>query len=270
MPNSSIAGSSASTNHSETCAAATPHPTSTPTACPSVQPLPRSCSSSGGDRSGLAELRPRQHREDHEQRQRTDHRERLLVLAGRQVQRVGERRQHHRRDREHQQARDHPRRLPAETQHAVAPAARHEGEPEDQQRVRQDRADQRRLHHGHQPGLQREDADEELGQVAHRRLHDPGGRRPRADPPRWSVSSPIRYAIPASATAATAKVTTGAATAPRSTAVSATRPAAAAMTVRSRRSMLCPSFVRRAPTLSRTSPDCNAAAGLTCPRFCNL
>ena len=51
MPSASIAGSSASTNHSETSAAATPHPTSTPTACPSVQPLPGPAVS-GGDRSG--------------------------------------------------------------------------------------------------------------------------------------------------------------------------------------------------------------------------
>ena len=64
-----------------------------------------------------------------------------------------------------------------EAQHLVPPAAGHEGEAEDEERVDEDRADQRGLHQGDEPGPEREDADEELGQVADRRLDDAGRRR---------------------------------------------------------------------------------------------
>ena len=119
-------------------------------------------------------MRPGQDREDEEEDERADHRERLLVLARRQVQAVGERRQHHGGDREHQERGDHPRRAALEAQDAVPPAAGDEGEAEDEERVAEDRADQRGLHHGDEPGPEREDADEELGQVADRRLDDAG------------------------------------------------------------------------------------------------
>ncbi len=99
------------------------------------------------------------------------------MLARRQVQHVGERRQDHRGDREHEQARDHPRGLAAEAQHAVVPAAGEEGEAEDEERVREDRADERGLDDSDEPGLEREDGDEELGQVADRRLDDAGRGR---------------------------------------------------------------------------------------------
>ncbi len=57
-------------------------------------------------------------------------------------------------------------------------AADHERETEHQQQVGQDRADQGRAHDVHEAGLEREDADEQLRQVAQRRLQDAGGARP--------------------------------------------------------------------------------------------
>ena len=77
---------------------------------------------------------------------------------------------------------------------AVLEPADHEREAEHQQQVGQDRADQSGADDVHEPRLEREDADEQLGQVAQRRLQDAGragartGRRaarrtgPRARP----------------------------------------------------------------------------------------
>ena len=42
------------------------------------------------------------------------------------------------------------------------------GDAQDQQAVTQDRADQRRLHHSHQPGAQGKDGDKQFGEVAER------------------------------------------------------------------------------------------------------
>ena len=49
-----------------------------------------------------------------------------------------------------------------------------EGRPEDEQDVGHDRADERSLDDADEPRPQREDADEELGEVAERGLHDAG------------------------------------------------------------------------------------------------
>ena len=61
---------------------------------------------------------------------------------------------------------------------AVPPAAEEERQPEDEQAVGQDRPDQRGLDDDDQAGLEREDRDEQLGQVAQRRLEDAGLARP--------------------------------------------------------------------------------------------
>ena len=53
-------------------------------------------------------------------------------------------------------------------------------EAEHEQRVREDRADDRRLRDDDLAGREREDDDEELGQVAERRLEHAGGGRPEA------------------------------------------------------------------------------------------
>ncbi len=50
-------------------------------------------------------------------------------------------------------------------------------EPEHEQRVREDRADDRGLRDHDLARREREDDDEELGQVTERRLEDPGHRR---------------------------------------------------------------------------------------------
>ena len=56
--------------------------------------------------------------------------------------------------------------------------ARDEHQSEHEQRVDQDRAEDRRLGDHQLTGVQREDDDEELGQVAERRLQQAGRRRP--------------------------------------------------------------------------------------------
>ena len=66
---------------------------------------------------------------------------------------------------------------------AVAQPADHERQAEHQQDVAEDRPDDRCLDHLGQPGPQREDADEQLGQVSQRTLHDAGraGAQPVGD-----------------------------------------------------------------------------------------
>ena len=55
-----------------------------------------------------------------------------------------------------------------------------ERDPEHEDAVREDRADERRLHDRHEALVEREEGDEELGQVAERRLDDPAA--PGAEP----------------------------------------------------------------------------------------
>ena len=62
----------------------------------------------------------------------------------------------------------------------VTQPADEECQAEDKQQVGEDRADQGGLDDDDEAGPQREDRDEELRQVAERRLKDPGRRRPEA------------------------------------------------------------------------------------------
>ena len=148
MPRASIAGSSAATNHSETSAAARPAPQRTTMAVVSGQASSRVCASAGMVRSPCVSIARIEMRVDDQQHDGADHGQRLLVLAGGQVELVGEGREDERGDGEHQQRGDHPRRLAAEAQGAVPPAAGGEGEAEDEEGVREDRADQRGLDDG--------------------------------------------------------------------------------------------------------------------------
>ena len=84
------------------------------------------------------------------------------------------------RGRKHEQGRHHLRLVGAEPLRPVAEAAGDEGQAQHEQRVRQDRPDERRPNDVEQAGAQGEDADEELGQVAQGRLHDPGCLGPEA------------------------------------------------------------------------------------------
>ena len=72
-----------------------------------------------------------------------------------------------------------------EAHHLVVggPGARDDREPEDEQRVREQRAEDRRLRDDDLAGREREEDDEELRQVAERRLEHAGDGRaePRAD-----------------------------------------------------------------------------------------
>ena len=58
------------------------------------------------------------------------------------------------------------------------------------------------------PGVQREHDDEELGQVAQRRLQQAGDRRAEAGGPTCSVANDTIQAPPASASAASTNATT--------------------------------------------------------------
>ena len=81
------------------------------------------------------------------------------------------------------QRRDHPRAVGAEPLHAVADAADEERDPEHEHAVGEDRADERRLHDVDEALVQREERDEELGQVAERRLDDArAAPEPRREP----------------------------------------------------------------------------------------
>ena len=62
----------------------------------------------------------------------------------------------------------------------MAQPANHEGEAQHEERVGEDRADERRLDHHDEALAQGEEADEELRQVAERRLHDTGRGVPEA------------------------------------------------------------------------------------------
>ena len=102
--------------------------------------------------------------------------------------------------------RDWPRPEPLR---AVPQPADDERHAQDQQAVGEDRADQRRLDHDHQPGLEAEEPDEQLRQVAQRRLEDPrdGRALPRAQLRR--SPRPTSEASIARATAVAPNVITG-------------------------------------------------------------
>ena len=121
----------------------------------------------------LAEHRMGEDNKNEKKHDCADDGEFLLMRAARQVQFLSERRQHQRRHRQQKQRRDHSRRLTFEVKHAELPTAGDKGKPENQERVRQNGADQRRLHDGQQSGPEREDADEQFGEIADRRLNMP-------------------------------------------------------------------------------------------------
>ena len=143
---------------------------------------------------------------DDQQADRADDRDRLDVVAGRIVRAEREPEQH---DDEHghlQQRRRVARQALGEAHHAVGRAARadHDHEAEHEQRVGEDRADDRRLRDDELALLQREDDDEQLGQVAERRLQHAGDAGPKRSPS-CSVANDTTHARPASASVAIAK-----------------------------------------------------------------
>ena len=81
-------------------------------------------------------------------------------------------------DRQDEQRGVRRRDLPAERLRPVAQAADQHARPEDQQQVPDDRAGQRRLDDLDQAGLEREERDDQLGDVAEGRVED--ARRPAA------------------------------------------------------------------------------------------
>ena len=171
IPSASVAGLSAVTNQSLTNAAATPAPPSTATVVES------------GQRGGAPPRRPRRrgnrqrHEEEHEQHPGADEAQRPLVRGRRRMERVRKRREREDRRREHAQRRDHPRAQRVESLRPVSDAADEKREAEHEHAVRDDRADERRLHDADQAVAQREQRDEQLGQVPERRLDDAGDRR---------------------------------------------------------------------------------------------
>ena len=130
-------------------------------------------------RAGAEERRQRQH-EHREQHAGADERERLTVRRGRRVERVRQRRHRHRRRREQRERRDHSRPAGVELLRPVAQPADDERDPEHEHAVREDRADERRLDDVDEALAEREERDEELGQVAERGLDD--ARAARAEP----------------------------------------------------------------------------------------
>ena len=98
------------------------------------------------------------------------------------VQALGKGRHGQRRDGQHGQNDDHARGLGGEALRAVAQSPEQEGQPQNEQAVAQDRADQHRLHHGDIALLQGEDAHEQLREVAQRGLQHARGARPQPLP----------------------------------------------------------------------------------------
>ena len=79
-----------------------------------------------------------------------------------------------------EQRRHRPNRWRVESLGPMTEAADEERQAKDEQQVREDRADQGGLDDDHETGPQGEDRDEELGQVAERRLEDARRRRPES------------------------------------------------------------------------------------------
>ena len=96
------------------------------------------------------------------------------------VEGVCERRNREDRRTEHRQRRDHSRARRIEVLCAVADPAYEERDPEHEYAVRDHRADERRLHDADQTSVQREQRDEEFGEVSECRLHDTSRRRAHA------------------------------------------------------------------------------------------
>jgi hypothetical protein len=90
---------------------------------------------------------------------------------------MGERGNGKDRRRQDGERRDDPRPGSVEVLEPVAEPADGERQPKDEDAVREDRADQGGLHELDQAGVQRKEANEELGQVAECRLNSAGARR---------------------------------------------------------------------------------------------
>ena len=85
-------------------------------------------------------------------------------------------RDHHAHRREQHHRAVGPRRGRVELLHVVPHPAEEEGEPERQQQVRQNRADQRGAHHIEQTGPQGHQPDDQLRRVPERRVQQPADR----------------------------------------------------------------------------------------------
>jgi hypothetical protein len=81
---------------------------------------------------------------------------------------------------EHRERRDQARASRVERERAVDNAACEERDAEHEHAVRDHRPHERGLHDSDEPRVQREQRDEQLRQVAERRLHGAGGGRPHA------------------------------------------------------------------------------------------
>ena len=181
-PSAVVAGLRAPVNQSETRAAATPE---APSRARVVQSGQAGSASSSlllrGDPLAVAQRRGDAGREHRQQDDRADRRQDRLVLRRGRVQDGGERGQGQRGDREHEERRDHPRRLGPEGERPAAEAADQERQAQHQEAVGEDRADQRVADERVEALAQGEDRDQQLGQVAERRLDDAAG--PGADVP---------------------------------------------------------------------------------------
>jgi hypothetical protein len=171
--------------------------------------------------------------EDGEEDARADQAQRLLVRLGRGVEGVGKRWDGEDRRRQDCERRDDPRARRVEALEPVPEPADGEREPENEDAVREDRADQRGLHKLDQALVEREQGDEELGEVAERRLNGPAPDELRR-PPSCSVDIPTVRASPAIANAASANRRTGCQSRKCASAAAATRTASTASSIRSR------------------------------------
>jgi hypothetical protein len=102
------------------------------------------------------------------------------VRLGGRVEGVGERGNGEDRRRQDGERRDDPRAWRVEALEPVSEPADGEREPEDEDAVRQDRADQRSLYELNQALVERKKRDEQLGQVAECRLNSASARRSEA------------------------------------------------------------------------------------------
>ena len=148
---------------------------------------------------------------DGEQKDRADGRDRDGMLARAVADGVREPEQDDDEDGEQEERRRVVRQPLPEAHHAVSRRERagDDRQAEDEQRVREQRAEDRRLCDDDLAGREREEDDEELGQVPERRLQHAGQLQAPKRVPTASVAIPIAQASPASAAAANRNTATG-------------------------------------------------------------
>ena len=181
MPSASTAGSSAFTNQSDTNAA--PTPATARTTSPVANENGTSCALLERGLAAIApQIAPEPDAVDGEQKDGADGRDRDRMLARTVADGVGEPEQDDDEDGEQEQRRRVVRQALPEAHHAVSrrERARDDREAEHEQRVREQRAEDRRLRDDDLAGREREEDDEELGQVPERRLQHAGRRRAEA------------------------------------------------------------------------------------------